>query len=141
MKYHVLVFALFVSLVPCSPAPAVAGSSLLTCEIGFMNGVSVRPSGATVPFMPSHSPASAGLQPGQCSYAERALTVQEPHVLCFQATVTNFAVANGALQSSTVFGGAGAALAQAASFGPTKLLNFMVHGDAGTPCLTIDTFY
>jgi hypothetical protein len=124
-------------------APAGAASYPLTCQTGSTNSLMIISGNAFVIFTPSKGPASAGLQPGQCAWADRAVSATEPHMLCLQTTPANLIIRGGTVTNQPdTFSGSGGALAAAAAFGTSKLMTFMVHNNSGGVfgCLAIDTY-
>jgi len=126
------------------------GSWPMTCRISQNNWMYINGGGsaAHIVFFPSKGAASAGLDPGQCAFLDRAVEQSEPFQLCFTGSVSSIAfnfeaaqpagsfVGPGTGPSSTTniaFAGPGAALLSTALNGPPKLMNFMVHKDASNP--------
>jgi hypothetical protein len=136
-----LVFGAPMTLTTSPPADA-ATSYPLTCQIGAANSLMDLNGFFVVTFEPSIGPASRGLQPGQCAWADRAVSSSEPHLLALQATLTNVILKGGTVTSqSLTFSGPGAALAMAAASGTPKLMTFMVHASPGLFAnLTIDSY-
>jgi hypothetical protein len=136
-----LVFGAPMTLTFSEPADA-APSYPLTCQIGAPNALIYVNGFFLVTFEPSSGPASHGLQPGQCAWADRAVGANEPHNLGFPATITGANFKAGALvNQSLLLQGPGGALATAAAMGTPKLMTFMVHASPGIFAnLTIDSY-
>jgi len=142
-----LAAAFALSLPISALAPADAQTSVpMTCEIGTVNAVVIGPNGAFLHFIKSNNAATAGgLQPGQCSFEDRAVLATEPAVLCFPASITAIGfMGNKQYPLKVAFGGPGAAVLQNAVNGPNTASNFMVHQanvpGATTGCFVVDKF-
>ena len=125
-----------------------ARSYTLSCLIGDANSVQLWGLSsaivAYIEFGRTRGPASAGLQPGQCAYVDRAVTTHESDFLCFKPILSDL---NLAFQARAInawgFGSSpGGALLHQTFFKPAKLMNFKVHSGAFKygPCLMIDHF-
>jgi hypothetical protein len=144
----IIALALTFGLPFATPAPASAQSYPFTCSIGGV-GAAAAVNGAAnvgaVQFARSRGAVAAGLQPGQCAFSDRAVRDSEPTQLCFAVTPRVIIFVGPVVdKQGTTFTGPGAALMQSALFGPTKLMNFMVHagslGGVDLPCFVIDSF-
>ncbi len=150
----ILVVALALPLSALAPADATP-AYMLNCKIGSMNIVRVDyrggapgQSGVTaVHFRKASGPTSSGLQPGQCSWPDRAMKANEPSWLCATGQGTlgiNTMVFMGATAPRVTYVGNGNPLLQAVLGGSTQLLNMMVRlepwaGD-NAGCLVVNYF-
>jgi hypothetical protein len=115
MKRCLVLVALIVCSTLSMARPVQAQSYPFTCNIGAntMRSLNINFLPATgIAFTRSAGPAAAGLTPGECAFADRAVRASEPTFLCFQATINTLVHQNGT--TLIEFGGPGAAVAQAA---------------------------
>lgn len=101
------------------PAPTVV-SYPMTCRAGGVFEVASTGKGVRIGFGGSSGPASAGLEPGQCAWADRALNEYEPPVLCDDTS--------------------GAAALVDALAQPGKEVHAYVHFDADGKCMRVVKF-
>ncbi len=156
LKRLSLIFIVAFGLPLSALAPADAAQSyMLNCEIGSMNAVRLDFEGGVpgghgytdVNFRHASGPTSSGLQPGQCSWPDRAMNANEPYWLCAPAPGTlgvNTVTIRGSTVPQVTYVGNGNPLLQAVLGGSTQLVNMMVQSErwAGDPdgCLFVTYF-
>jgi hypothetical protein len=130
-----LILAVALSLPLATIAPAKAQSYPLTCQIGQQNQVYflLGYSAAAVTFQQANAPASSGVQPGFCAWADRAFHPGELSCLNVLSlgSIPILGLQNGRVSRASFDGSTPGKILNQAINGPTKSITFMVANNGG----------